>query len=163
MCGLPRSGKTTYARQLQSDLKFENRKAIIISRDSIREMFHGGKHVFDLDLESLVEQSVYNTFSDAIHRLVIDDVIVDECCLRKIIREDYISRCKEHGNSVINNNNKITLIWCQNKNEKQLLRRCMKEPRGKSMVYWQKVLKSMSHFFESPTKAEGFYKIVKVK
>ena len=74
--GLPASGKSTWAKKFVKD----NFRTIIVSRDSIREMFHG-EYKYVPHLESLITDVLYDT---ATYLLLFEySIILDATNLNK--------------------------------------------------------------------------------
>lgn len=134
MCGVIGSGKTTW---IQNYLK-NNTETLVISKDDIRRMLHGGKHVFDPDLEPAIEWIVGYTKQE----LSGWDIIIDECNLTR----------KDRDWSTWND--ELIIIYFPPKDKKFHVNRRMKDSYGISREVWEKVYDEMMEKFEEPTEDE---------
>lgn len=81
--GLPASGKSTWAKEFVK----ENYRTVIISRDSIREMLHGG-YKYVPHLENLITDVLYET---ATYLLLIEySIILDATNLNKDRTDSFV-------------------------------------------------------------------------
>jgi predicted kinase len=141
LCGLPGSGKSTWARKKVEE-DSEN-KTIIINKDSIREMLFG-IYKYLPEAENLVSMITHISIWEAIDRNY--NIIVDECHMS----------AQKRKHLFVNFNNrddlKITLVYFT-ENENNLSYR-MLDPRGLSEEKWADVIDGMKENFEVPTQDE---------
>lgn len=152
-CGLPGSGKTTWAREFIE----KNPNTIRICRDSIREMFCGS-YKYNKETEPIVKRAAIELIDLAIGNK--RNIIIDETNIRKSKREDWIDILKmiEHE---IYEKIKIHIVYFPlgieihyvNSND-NLENRMTDDPRGYSREHWEKVINSMKEDFEIPIASE---------
>lgn len=141
MCGLPGSGKSTYAMQLAVK---EN--AIVVSTDNIRELLNG-----DASIQDNAEQ-VFKIAHKLILKYLDDDsnVIFDATNISYKRRMELIKRYKKHADSIECVFIAVPYEVCLERNQK----RDRKVP--------EEVIERMYHNFYVPQLFEGFDKIITV-
>lgn len=139
LCGLPGSGKSTWARKM-----VEGGYALCVSKDAIRSMLFGGKYKYDHNIEPMVKD-----ISQAnIRYLLINanvDVIIDETHITKQKRSHFIKFAEAL---------KVKPIIVHFTETKSCLDNRMKEPRGYDRKKWHMVISGMLKDFEWPTEKE---------
>lgn len=133
MCGLIGSGKTTWVQNYLDMFP----STLVVSKDDIRRMLHGGKYVFNENLEALVELTVINLLRSASY--YPGNIILDECHLTEESREVTTSRLK-------------TIVYFPPKDKDWHLERVQK--RGYSRDEWEAVYDKMIAKLEPPTEDE---------
>ena len=137
MCGLPGSFKTTWAIEYVKN----NRNAVIISKDSIRQMI-SGVYEFENDREPLVKRIVNSTIAELIGAGV--DIIIDETNITKAGRVSLVMKLCCFWTPVI--------VWCKGNGNN--IENRMKESRGYTKEKWKEVIEGMAASFEAPTSDE---------
>jgi predicted kinase len=150
LCGLPGSGKSTWAKKKVK----EDSNTIIVNKDKIREMLRG-EYVFDEALEYLVKIINNSAICCALNEQ--HDVIIDETFIKKRKRKEII----EELALACRRNCKIICVYCSSKTGN--LDRRMIEPRTYDIKEWERVINNMKKDFEEPTLDEGFNKIIEIK
>lgn len=145
MCGLPGSGKSTWAKNKVDD------GCVILSKDKIREMIHGG-YRYDPKTEQIVGESIKTLLAMMYVCFPSKAVIIDETNISKKKRKEWID--------LLDGAERIICVYCSSA-EGNLDRR-MTDSRGVSKETWNGVIESMRKSFESPTEDEGYYKIIEV-
>jgi len=156
MCGIPGSGKSTYARKLAGETN-----SIIICRDSLREMIAG---TYDL-YQQRVFESPDKKFSKRIENIVSEmatqclvvalhnnqTVIIDETNITTNRRCWWLTIAKnEMGNSIHS-----TIIWVKTPIEECIARRT-KDPHGCD-ANWPIIINNMNKVWQDPDiEKEGF-------
>jgi predicted kinase len=143
MCGIIGSGKSTWAKEFIQN----NKKVIIINRDSIREMFNGGIYDYKEEVQGAVRNSVRSILLQCLDYNL--DIIIDETNITKEHRKTWINLIRDNSK-----NTNIICVYCSEK-EKNLERR-KKDTKGLSFETWEKVYNQMLENFEEPTIDEGF-------
>jgi predicted kinase len=141
MCGLPGSGKSTWARKCVE----KDKNTIIISKDAIRTMING-KYVFDQDREVLVKEIVQSIISGL--KLNVN-IIFDETNITSKKRQDLVFLAHQYGYSPI-------IVYCKG-NGNNLENRIMDDSRGYTKDQWEKVIENMAAAFEKPDGSECEY------
>ena len=132
ICGLPGSGKSTWAKRM---VKSEG--AIIISKDAIRTMIHG-EYIFDNDREPIVGAILTAIVSGI--KLNID-IIIDETNITQERRQRLVFLAHQYGYTPM-------IVYCKG-NGKNLENR-MTEPKGYTKEKWEEVINKMQEDFEPP-------------
>jgi len=149
LCGLPGSGKSTWAMNMRNAILGQT---TTVSKDSLREMVTGGYYVYDPDTEPMIKDMAYSCILEAAkHRSYA--IFIDETHLTVRARHVWI------GNTALSEYEK-KCVWCT-ETEMNLLNR-MKEARGYSEEKWKSVIVGMSESFEPPSVEEGFDEVIKV-
>jgi predicted kinase len=138
LCGLPGSGKSTWARWYHS----KHPKSIIVNRDLIRTMIHG-RYYHDKKSEEVVKMIAKICASTLIKKKY--NVIIDETNIT-------IKKRKEWTDLAISYKTRpIILYFPEQVNN---LKNRMKDPRGIGKDVWKDVISKMKDNFESPTNLE---------
>lgn len=172
LCGLPGSGKSTWAKE-----KVKEQNTVIICRDAIRTMIKGN-YFFDKEYELLVEACTNSSFREAIRQNY--NIIIDETNISKIRRNmwlndinfysefdtnDKVIISKETWKNVIdinkNDNYKTILVWF--KEHINNLDNRVKNDKGISKETWKNIIENMQTCFEPPSIEEGFDEIIEIE
>lgn len=141
LCGLPGSGKSTWARWKVS----QEPNTIIINRDALRTMIKD-KYVYDPELEHIIKESSSVIIDIALSRGY--DVILDETNLTADNRNRWCGFDR-------------VCVWCIE--EEKCLENRMKHARGYTEEKWKEVIEGMQKAFEVPNlEAEGFSGMITV-
>lgn len=90
MCGIPCSGKSTWA--LEYAQKSNEKKYEIISRDKIREQLFKGHYIYSSDNEKKVTWT-FNEYMDVyLHSIHLDGIILDNTHCKESYLNDIIKR-----------------------------------------------------------------------
>lgn len=133
MCGLPGSGKSTYARKMVE----KNRSTIIINKDAIRTMING-VYRFENDREPIVKEIVHSIIKGLNLQV---DIIIDETNIKQEKRQNLVFIAHQYGYTPM-------IVYCKG-NGKNLENR-MTEPRGYTEKEWSDVIEKMKADFEEP-------------
>ena len=141
LCGLPGSGKSTYAKKLVS----ENRNTICISGDNIRTML-SCEYVFDNNLEPLV----HDIISDAVDRAIKynRNIILDESLFSSKIKE------RKHWIDIAYFYDYTPKIVYLKTPTRVCVHRRLQDPKGLDENIWFEVINRHSNLFEEPTNKE---------
>ena len=160
LCGLPGSGKSTWAREKSSETG-----ALIVNRDSIRTMFFGS-YRFNKDVECIVHNCTEHIIRELLDGASADctntirDIIIDECNLtiaRRKFWTDFIS-----ANTLSENKINIIVVWfTENKRNSEL--REKNDLRGYTKEYWDNVISNMKISFQQPTENEDIDEVIEVQ
>jgi tRNA uridine 5-carbamoylmethylation protein Kti12 len=154
LTGLPGSGKSTWAKK-----KSEETGALIVNRDSIRQMFYGSYN-FDEEYEYIVKYCTIEVVKQIID-CDVKDLIIDECNLTKLKREFWINVINSHvTNKEDREEIKIVLVYFS-ENNNNLEYRCG-DLRGLSKEYWNGVIKNMKIIYEPPSTNEEFDDLITI-
>ena len=136
LCGMIGSGKTTWARNYIK----KNPGTLIISKDDIRRMLHGGEYVYDEALEESIDWTA-NSF----WRELEDDyaVILDDCHLSKADRN--IDRWDA---------TETIIVSFPPKDKQWHVDGRMLNSYGHSLECWERVYDKMIAVYEPPTEDE---------
>lgn len=145
LCGLPGSGKSTWAKNNRKENEF------IVNYDSLRSMLHGGEYV----VGSKVEKLIKNMTRDMIVAMLMNgfDVIVDNTNLSKHTRQFFI-------NIKLNFPTTLKLVgrfWFGT--PEQCLANRMNDDKGQDKDIWRKVIFDMYKRYDGP-KGEAFDEII---
>lgn len=131
------SGKSYWSSQFS-----EQKGALIISKDKIREMIFG-KYNYSIYLEALIDilaKVVYTT----IVRSGYFDIIVDEVHITREDRQVWWEIARDNGAKA-----NFYIVWFP-ESENNLNNR-MQDSRGTSKELWSSILEKMRKSFEEPT------------
>lgn len=132
LIGLPGSGKSTWTQNFLKD----NPEAIVVSRDSIREIIKCGKYYFSPDTENIVAETAETMFITALNTKKFD-IVVDETNLTKR-RRFYWTRLAEE-----NMDHPYLIHFIHLTEEKNNLKRRMTNSKGTSEEQWDKIIQQM--------------------
>ena len=133
LCGLPGSGKSTYAK----GYALSRKNTVIVSMDSIRKMLKG-KYLFIASLEPVIQ-----TISLEITNRLLEmglNVMYDETNLTRYQRKKICG--------VAPNNTDCVCLWFTEAIYNLEYR--MRDPRGYDVEHWDKLIKQMKEVFEPP-------------
>lgn len=137
MCGLPGSGKSTWAKEC-----VENKEnTAIISKDAIRTMINQ-KYIFDEKKEPVVRDIAISAIKPIIDNGM--NIIIDDVNPTTVHRGQYIG-------IAIKNNYEPIIIYCDSRNN---LENRMLNDRGYSRNKWKQIIDNISDIFEQPTAKE---------
>lgn len=152
-CGLPGSGKTTWAKKFIE----ENPGTVRVCRDNLREMFCGD-YRYDKAFEAIVKRSVINSLDLAIKNK--HNVIIDETNIKKDKRADWLDIINMIQQDIVEEI-KIYIIYFPlgirvhtTIGNDNLENRMSDNPRGYSREHWSQVIESMKKDFEVPEISE---------
>jgi predicted kinase len=140
MCGLPGSGKSTYAKY-----NYEN-PYVVVCADEYRKVLTGTD--FYAPAENIVSQMVGVTVEVMLKRL--GRVVLDMTCLRIKTRKRWIEmadRCDVP----------VSCTWMD-----ATLEHCLKTNRNRDRQVPEDIIIGMHDRFEPPTEDEGFYAIDRI-
>jgi len=147
------SGKSTICR------KFVKRGYIVISRDALRYMIGAGEYIFDYKYEPAIHAAnlaILEYFLAAGHNIVMDEVNVS-----RGLRASYIQKAKAISKL---RPYKITGIVLPRLSKAVSIERRLSSPHGNfPRSTWEGVWENFNKMYKSPTKSEGFDRIVKIK
>jgi len=147
LCGLPGSGKSTWAKQKKES---DDHKTVIVNRDSIRTMIHG-VYKYDKEYEDYVRQMSEKFVHSAL--FVGINVIVDETSIKEYHRKRWFDM-------VQGLDKKPKIICCHFTQDQSNLQHRMTDPRGLSSDVWSSIIEGMKGDWETPHMGEGFDKII---
>ena len=146
------SGKSTLCK------RYIKKGFVVISRDSLRYMIGAGEYIFDLKYEPAIHAAnlaILESFLAWGHNVVMDEVNVS----RKL-RSAYISIAR----GMISHEYKITGIVLPRLSKEVSVQRRLQSPHGNfPRSTWEQVWENFNRMYESPTKSEGFDKIIRLK
>ena len=154
LCGLPGSGKSTWAAKRAKDSS-----AMIINKDSLRTMFYGS-YRFDGDLEYIIGGCTVELVKKILEYNV-KDLIIDEYNLTRSKRSFWIDLIDTYLSEEKRKECKIFLVWFK-ENTRNLSLRTAGDLRGYSIEYWGKAIESMKNSFEDPVITEYFDEIIEI-
>lgn len=147
MCGLPGSGKSTVAE----DLIKNNKKTIIISRDSIRIMVcsNYANYKFSDVNEGLIKSLTFACLESALERGY--NVVIDETNINKVKRKYWIDNIKIIADIKLFDID-ISCVWVDTPRKVCVSRR-MADPKG-TKDNWAMIIGSMNKHWQDPTEDE---------
>jgi predicted kinase len=134
MCGLPGSGKSTWARKRVE----KSKTTIVINKDAIRTMINGGIYEYDEDKEPIVKKIVLAIISKLDAGF---DVVIDETNIKERKRQELAFLAHQYGYTPI-------IIYCKGNGDN--LNNRMQDSRGITPEKWDEVIKKMEADFEPP-------------
>ena len=147
------SGKSTLCRQ------YIKKGFIVISRDSLRYMIGAGEYIFDQKYEPAIHAAnlaILEQFLAWGHNVVMDEVNIT-----KNLRAAYIKRAQTISQY---RQYKITGIVLPRLSKEVSVERRLRSPHGNfPRSTWEQVWENFNRMYESPTKTEGFDKIIRLK
>lgn len=155
MCGLPGSGKSTWAKK-----QVKKEDGIILSKDLIREMVYGN-YEFIKEKEYRVK-AVLNAFITQLMFKDLGDIIIDETNILRTKRKELLELINKLNfiRFVDSTKYKIVCVYCSS--QEGNLERRMAEPKGQSKEVWEEVISDMKKSFEPPVKEEGFDELIEI-
>ena len=150
LCGLPGSGKSTWALKQKEESK---NKTVIINKDAIRTMIHG-VYKYDSDYEDLVKSTVEGFFHGALFGDKMD-LIVDETNISKEKRAHWIELARDMAGE---EGNIVNCVYFTEKENNLQYR--MNDPRGLPEQTWLNVIQGMKEDFEAPSLQEDFDQLI---
>jgi predicted kinase len=128
LCGLPGSGKSTWARRKAA----ENLNMIILSRDDVRTMIKG-MYWFNTDFEGAVKDMTFAMLMSALQYKF--DIILDETNISLVRRMEVFEIVRDQAD--------IIAVWFTQ--ETMNLENRMKESRGYTAEEWDGIIKKMKN------------------
>ena len=141
LCGLPGSGKSTWAKKKVED--DTSNKTVIVNKDAIQTMLLGG-YDYVPEVRSLVRILSHISIWEALDREY--NIIIDDCHIKKEMRKVLLAQFRFRDDI------EISLVYFT-ENEKNLEYR-MLSPKGLPKERWSEVIDSMKQDFEIPTQEE---------
>jgi len=135
MVGLVGSGKSKWAKQKVK----KTHQTVIINRDKIRDMIHGGTYRYTREIEDTVKQ-----VANMMLTMYLDlgyNVILDETSLTIKQRNIGIMLARTH-------NADVEIVWCVEDNHNLEYR--MITPRGTGREEWRKIINKQKKLFQIP-------------
>jgi predicted kinase len=143
------TGKSTITKE------YVKKGYIAIARDMLRYAIGDGEYIFDLEYEPAIwrtELFLYSLFLD-----LDTNIIVDEVGINKQMRARYIGKAKKKGY-------KITAIEMPKLTMEEAVNRRLNNPHCQpDRKVWEEIWKKFDRQYESPSKDEGFDKIIKLR
>jgi len=149
MCGLPGSGKSTWAKN-----KAKEANTVIVSPDAIRTMLFG-----EYRYDEAYEPTVLQVSLFALYCAVAagEDVVFDEVSLsREERRAVFNTLAYYHKDGAV----KVVCVNCRSSDN---LANRMKDSRGYPKERWVEVIETMRQRYEAPTVDEGFTEVLEVE
>jgi tRNA uridine 5-carbamoylmethylation protein Kti12 len=147
------SGKSTLCR------KYAKKGYIIISRDALRYMIGAGDYIFDYKYEPAIHAAnlaILESFLAGGHNIVMDEVNVS-----KSLREAYIQLARSVSQI---RPYKIIGVVLPRLSRAVSVDRRINSPHGNfPRETWEKVWDTFNKMYVTPTKAEGFDRIIKIE
>ena len=135
-CGLPGSGKSTWAKKFTG----QHPNTIIVCKDNIRTMLHG-EYKYNRSIEVVVKEICKQAIKIALRKGF--DIIIDETNINRDKRHDWIEFIQS-----IETEATFTIVFFPE--AKNNLENRMKDNRGYTAAEWEEVINSMKKDFESP-------------
>jgi len=136
MVGLVGSGKSKWAEQKVR----KTHRTVIINRDKIRDMIHGGTYRYTREIEETVKQVANMMLT--IYLELGYNVILDETSLTIRQRSIGIKLARKH-------NADVEIVWCVEDNHNLEYR--MITPRGTGKEEWREIINKHKKLFQMPT------------
>jgi len=144
------SGKSTLVQE------YIKKGYIVISRDSLRYGIGGGQYKFDYDLEPVIWETELTMFK--LFLLLGKNIIIDEVGISKLMRKRYLDIVR----LPFYPNYSVICIEMPKLSRKEAIDRRMKDPHGQpDRQIWEDVWEKFNNQYETPTKEEGFNKIIR--
>jgi len=140
-------GKSTLCKE------FVRKGYLVISRDSLRYMVGAGKYIFNKKFERAIWRSELEILSVFMEYNL--NVVIDEVGVSRKLRMRYLLRSDGY--------NKIAVELPRLPMEVAVSRRMNDPHQQKSRKLWEKVWRIFNKMYESPTKKEGFDKVIRIK
>lgn len=140
LCGLPASGKSHYALDLQGIMSNEtNEKAIIVSSDNIRKELYGDENIQGNPEEvfKLVHERILSSLDNGVN------VIYDATNLKRKYRLGILNKLPKFVKT------ECHIIW-------KPIYQCIKDDSNRERSVGEKVINKMVQGFETPFYDEGF-------
>lgn len=140
LCGLPASGKSHYALELQEIISEEqNEKAIIISSDKIREGLYGDENIQgnSNDVFNLVHERILSNLDNGVH------VIYDATNLKRKYRLEILNKLPKFVKT------ECHIVW-------KPISQCIEDDLNRDRNVRKEVIDKMVRGFEVPFYDEGF-------
>jgi predicted kinase len=136
MVGLVGSGKSTWSERKVG----RSNNTVIINRDKIRDMIHGGNYRYTKEIEDTVKKA--SNWMLSMYLRSGYDVILDETSLTYRQRNSVTNIAKKH-------NAEVEIVWCDE--TKNNLEYRMRNPRGIEKSEWQKAIARQRKLYELPS------------
>lgn len=140
LCGLPASGKSHYALDLQRIMSNEtNEKAVIVSSDNIRKELYGDENIQGNPEEvfNLVHERILQSLNNGVN------VIYDATNLKRKYRLGILNKLPKFIKT------ECHIVW-------KPIYRCIKDDSNRERSVGKKVINKMVQGFETPFYDEGF-------
>lgn len=134
MCGLPGSGKSTYAKSIEN--------AIVISTDEIRKEINGDEN--NQDNATLVFDIAFNRIRSFLENKKFENVVFDATNINYKKRMDIINRFKKYADKI-----ECHFIWAT-------YEECLERNSKRERVVPEEVIKRMYFNFYVPQYFEGY-------
>lgn len=145
------TGKTTLAQ------KYVNKGYIIIARDGLRYIIGNGNYIFNRKYEPAIWSTELLMFKEFLQ--LSCNIIIDEVGLNKSMRQRYLTILKYYYPKY-----KVIAIELPKLKMEEAINRRMKNPHQQNdRKLWIKIWKKFDKIYQSPTKKEGFDKIIRLK
>lgn len=145
------SGKTTLTN------KYAKKGYIVIARDLLRYAIGNGKYIFNSKYESAIWATELKLLTGFLK--TGDNIIIDEVGLTRTMRERYIIEIE-----LSHLEYKVTCIEMPRLTKKVSVNRRMKNPHQQAdRKLWESIWEKFDSQYETPTKEEGFDKIIRMK
>jgi len=152
LCGLPGSGKSTWAKyKIKTSLE-EGQITYYISKDAIRTMLHT-RYAFDPLLEPIISDTARDLLCNLLDAELLIDIIIDETHITKDKRRTILNIALDYSVPT-------TCVYFTEQNNN--LENRLNDSRGITDRIWDSVITKMKKNFEPPTVAEGFNKLITV-
>lgn len=137
LCGLPRSGKSTLAKEIQKE-----EGAVIVNRDSFRFALQDSRFIDKTEpWVGLITLTAFEALS-----MTNDNLIIDECNINKKSRKSWVDALRKRPD--------IIKIWYLNNSLDSCLKRTLGDDINPTDHVMYNVINRMGNDFEIPTEDE---------